>query len=60
MKILVTGGAGYVGSACLRYVAKQGHEVVAYDSLVMGHREAVDKHSLVVGDIADTDLLTKT
>ena len=60
MKILITGGAGYVGSACLRYVASQGHEVMAYDNLAMGHRGAVDGHPLVEGDIADTDLLTKT
>lgn len=60
MKILITGGAGYVGSACLRYVAEQGHEVMAYDNLVMGHGDAVDGHPLVVGDIADTDLLTRT
>ena len=60
MRILITGGAGYVGSACLRYVAEQGHEVMVYDSLVMGHRRAVDGHPLVQGDIADTDLLTQT
>jgi UDP-glucose 4-epimerase len=60
MKILITGGAGYVGSACLRYVASQGHEVVAYDNLAMGHAAAVDGHPLVVGDIADTALLTGT
>ena len=60
MKILITGGAGYVGSACLRYVASQGHEVMAYDNLVMGHATAVDGHPFVQGDIADTDLLTKT
>lgn len=60
MKILITGGAGYVGSACLRYVAEQGHEVMAYDNLVMGHGDAVDGHPLVKGDIADTDLLTRT
>lgn len=60
MKILITGGAGYVGSACLRYVAEQGHEVMAYDNLVMGHKSATDGHPLVEGDIADTDLLTKT
>lgn len=59
MKILITGGAGYVGSACLRYVAEQGHDVMAYDNLSMGHRNAVDGHALVVGDIADTDLLTR-
>jgi UDP-glucose 4-epimerase len=60
MKILITGGAGYVGSACLRHVAAQGHEVMAYDSLIMGHRAALDDHPLVVGDLADTDLLTQT
>ncbi|MEM9600021.1 MAG: UDP-glucose 4-epimerase GalE [Pseudomonadota bacterium] len=60
MRILITGGAGYVGSACLRYVAEQGHEVMAYDSLAMGHRGAVDGHPLVEGDIADTASLTKT
>ena len=60
MKILITGGAGYVGSACLRYVAEQGHKVMAYDNLVMGHRQAVGSHPLVEGDIADTELLTKT
>lgn len=60
MRILITGGAGYVGSACLRYVAKQGHAVMGYDNLVMGHRDAVDGHPLVVGDIADTDLLMQT
>ncbi|MEL6418109.1 MAG: UDP-glucose 4-epimerase GalE [Pseudomonadota bacterium] len=60
MKILITGGAGYVGSACLRYVAEQGHEVMAYDNLVMGHAAAVDGHPLVQGDISDTDLLTRT
>ena len=57
MKILITGGGGYVGSACLRYVAAQGHEVMAYDNLMMGHRGAVDGHALVVGDIVDTDLV---
>ncbi len=60
MKILITGGAGYVGSACLRYVASQGHEVMAYDNLVMGHKDATDGHPLVVGDLADTERLTRT
>lgn len=60
MKVLITGGAGYVGSACLRHVASQGHEVMAYDNLVMGHRDATGGHPLVEGDIADTDLLAQT
>lgn len=60
MKIFITGGAGYVGSACLRHAAAQGHEVMAFDNLVQGHRAAVDGHPLVEGDIADTDLLIRT
>ena len=60
MKILVTGGAGYVGSACLRHLTAEGHFPVAYDNLVEGHPNAVDGASLVVGDIADTELLVKT
>jgi len=60
MKILITGGAGYVGSACLRYVAEQGHEVMAFDNLAQGYAAATDEHPLVIGDIANTELLTKT
>jgi UDP-glucose 4-epimerase len=56
----VTGGAGYVGSACLRYIARQGHAVIAYDNLAEGHPKAVGEHALVVGDIADTAKLTDT
>jgi UDP-glucose 4-epimerase len=59
MKILITGGAGYVGSACLRHIAKHGHEVIAYDNLVEGHWKAVDGQPLIVGDIADTEKLTQ-
>jgi UDP-glucose 4-epimerase len=60
MKILLTGGAGYVGSACLRLLKQSGHQVVAYDNLVEGHAKAVDGAELVVGDIRDTALLEKT
>lgn len=60
MRILITGGAGYVGSACLRHVAGQGHEVMAYDNLSMGHRSAVGGHPLTVGDISHTDQLAAT
>ncbi|MEY3023778.1 MAG: hypothetical protein RJA16_604 [Planctomycetota bacterium] len=58
MKILVTGGAGFVGSACLRYLVKQGADPIAYDNLSLGHRGAVPADRLVVGDIADTAKLT--
>jgi UDP-glucose-4-epimerase GalE len=54
MRILVTGGAGYVGSAALRHMLAHGHEAVAYDNLVEGHPKAVGDAKLVVGDIADT------
>ncbi len=55
MKILVTGGAGYVGSACLRYLLKQGVDAYAYDNLIQGHSEAVPEGRFIQGDIADTD-----
>lgn len=59
MKIMITGGAGYVGSACLRHMAETGHEVLAYDNLVQGHAAAVADHPLIQGDIADTEKLTQ-
>ncbi|ETN93140.1 UDP-glucose 4-epimerase [Gammaproteobacteria bacterium MOLA455] len=60
MNILLTGGAGYVGSACLRLLKDSGHRVVAFDNLVEGHADAVDGADLVIGDIRDTSLLEKT
>lgn len=50
MKILVTGGAGFIGSITVRALQKVGHEVVVFDSLEYGHKEAVDT-TLVVGDL---------
>lgn len=57
MKVLVTGGAGYVGSFAARHLVASGHEVVVLDNLCEGHRGAVDEKLLVVGDIADTVLV---
>ncbi len=57
MRILVTGGAGYVGSFAARYLVASGHDVVVLDNLCQGHRGAVNEHLLVVGDIADTALI---
>ncbi len=52
MKILVTGGAGYIGSVTGRMLLDEGHEVVIFDSLERGHREAVDpRAALIVGDL---------
>jgi UDP-glucose 4-epimerase len=56
-RILVTGGAGYIGSHTLRTLQEAGYEAVVYDSLVKGHREAVGRTPLLVGDIADPDSL---
>lgn len=51
--ILVTGGAGYIGSHYVLYELSCGNEVVVLDSLVYGHREAVKGAPLVVGDMGD-------
>ena len=61
MNILVTGGAGYVGSHCVRNLCEAGHSVVVYDHLEVGHRQAVDPRArLVVGDLGDATLLGNT
>jgi UDP-glucose 4-epimerase len=54
MRILVTGGAGYIGSHAVRLFLARGHDVWVYDNLVYGHRAAVPAERLVVGDLADT------
>ena len=54
MRIFVAGGAGYVGSHCVKRLAAGGHDVVVFDNLVAGHRAAVDsKAAFVQGDLAD-------
>src|SRR6266852_5138214 len=58
--ILVTGGAGYIGSHACKALAKAGYTPIAYDSLVCGHREAVRWGPLVEGDLADRKLLADT
>jgi UDP-glucose-4-epimerase GalE len=55
VKVLVTGGAGYVGSHAVRELVAAGHEVVIYDSLVTGHRKLAAGYKLIVGDIAHQD-----
>ena len=59
MRILLTGGAGYVGSACLRHLLAQGLDVYAFDDLSQGHAEAVPEERLRRGDILDTSALTE-
>src|SRR5713226_5096257 len=51
MRILVTGGAGYIGSHAVRLFLARGHDVWVYDNLSMGHRQAVPAEGLIVGDL---------
>ncbi|MGE4440335.1 MAG: UDP-glucose 4-epimerase GalE [Desulfomicrobium sp.] len=57
MRILVTGGAGYIGSHTCKTLAHQGHNVVVYDNLSTGHRELARWGDFVYGDILDTQRL---
>jgi UDP-glucose 4-epimerase len=57
MKILVTGGAGYIGSHMLRTLGEKGHDVVVYDNLSSGHEASVLYGRLVVADLSDTETL---
>jgi UDP-glucose 4-epimerase len=61
MRILVTGGAGYIGSVVTEELLKDGHEAVVYDSLYKGHREAVAPDAeFVQADLMDTERLRHT
>ncbi len=60
MRVLITGGAGYIGSHTANYLHARGDEVVVFDSLATGHRAAVGDLPLVVGDIRDADLVEAT
>lgn len=57
MKVLVVGGAGYVGSHTVRLLLAQGHEVWVYDNLSLGHRESVPAGRLIEGNLTDRALL---
>lgn len=70
MNVLVTGGAGYIGSHAVKALVEAGRDVIVYDDLSAGHREAVDRLtrwaasrgrrvSLVIGDIRDTATVTQ-
>lgn len=55
MNILVTGGAGYIGSHTVATLLQRGHKVTVYDNLLKGHQAAVPKDiPLIMGDISDT------
>lgn len=60
MKVLVTGGAGYIGSVTCELLLDQGHEVVIFDNFERGHRDAVDARARVIeGDLRDRDSIVR-
>ena len=58
--ILVTGGAGYIGSHTVRELRERGVDVVVYDNLSTGHIESIGDAHFVKGDLFDVELLRKT
>ncbi len=60
MRILVCGGAGYIGSNMTAMLKAEGHEPIVFDNLSTGHRSAVGHAEFVEGDLADYELLVKT
>ena len=59
MTVLITGGAGYIGSITTRLIRSTGRGVVVLDTLENGHRKAVGDAPFVQGDIADTELVER-
>lgn len=61
MKILITGGAGYIGSFMVKRLLKEGYEVVVLDSLERGHKEVVDSRAVLkVGNLLDDTFVLQT
>ncbi len=61
MRILVTGGAGYIGSVITEELVAGGHQVIVFDNLAKGHRDAVvEDAELVQGDVLDGEALRRT
>lgn len=57
--ILVTGGAGYIGSHVVKLLSRYGHDTVVFDNLSRGHREMVSTGEFIEGELSDRDLLVK-
>ena len=60
MTVLVTGGAGYIGSQTVRHLKAAGHDVVVLDSMEFGHRGSVPGVPIVEADIADSEVVSRT
>jgi UDP-glucose 4-epimerase len=59
MKVLVTGGAGYIGSVATEMLVDAGHEVTVFDNLELGHEEALDPRAkFIKGDLRDFDSIS--
>ena len=58
-RILVTGGAGYIGSHVVKALGEKGHDILVYDNLSTGRRDLVLYGELVVGDLSDGELLNR-
>ena len=58
--ILVTGGAGYIGSHVVKELLYQGHKPIVYDNLQTGHRKAVKDTIFIEGDLTDSEKLRQT
>jgi UDP-glucose 4-epimerase len=60
MRVLICGGAGYIGSNMTAMLAAAGYEPVVFDNLSKGHKSAIEKTKFIKGDLADYDLLVQT
>ena len=60
MRVFLTGGAGYIGSACAEYLLDRGYEVTVFDDLITGHIEAVDPRArFIKANLSDRENLIK-
>ena len=59
MKILITGGAGYIGSHITHFLTLHGYECIVYDNLSRGHKVSVKNTPLIIGDIRDKNKLSE-
>ncbi|MFB3926380.1 MAG: UDP-glucose 4-epimerase GalE [Syntrophales bacterium] len=57
--IFVAGGAGYIGSHCVRMLGERKYDVIIYDNLSRGHRDLVSHGIFIQGDLSDTDLMVR-
>ena len=57
MKILLVGGAGYIGSHMLKMLMAEGHQVITFDNLSSGHHDAVLGGKFIPGELADSTAL---